>query len=151
MKRKNLILLVASIVLVLAMVIAGCNGGASPTPSATATATPTATATATPTGTATPVSGVDISYNCLSPRGIMLPVLTVSLAERLDTFDGKMIWVNQGEADPVIMPALWERVSSGVDFPKTDFRYIATSGFGPTTPEADVVAAADAVIRGIAW
>jgi hypothetical protein len=71
------------------------------------------------------------------------------LAERLDTFDGKTMYVNQGEADPIIMPALWERVQK--DFTKTDWTYISTSGFGPTTPEAAVLAAADAVIRGNAW
>lgn len=146
---KQLIMVFAAIGLVLAMVLTGCPATTTPTPSETATPTPTATAepTATPTPTATPVA--ELSYNCLSPRGIALPVTIVGLAKRLDTFDGKLIYVNQGEADPIIMPAVWERVQK--DFPKTTWKYIATSGFGPTTPEIDVVAAADAVIRGIAW
>ena len=78
-----------------------------------------------------------------------MPVNVFPLAERLDTLDGKEGWVNQGEADPIIMPAIWERVQ--VDFPKTSWHYIATSSFGPTSPEADVVAAADFVIRGNSW
>ena len=150
MKRKNLIFLVASVALVLALVLTGCPAATTPTPSATATPTPTGTATPTPTATATPIAA-ELTYNALSPRGIALPVTTASLAERLDTFDGKTIYINQGEADPIIMPALWERVQTGKDYPNTTWRYIATSGFGPTTPEADVLAAADAVIRGICW
>jgi len=143
--------LVASVALILAVVLTGCPTTPSATPTGTATPTPSGTPkpSGTPTATATPAGGVDLSYNCLNPRGIMLPVMTVSLAERLDTLDGKEGWVNQGEADPIIMPALWEMVQER--FPKTSWHYIATSSFGPPSPETDVVSAADFVIRGNAW
>lgn len=150
MKGKNSILLISSVALILVLLLTGCNGASTPTPSATAT--PTATATATPAPTATPKPspmGVELTYNCLNPQGSFVPVTISALAPRLDTIDGKLIYVNQGEADPVIMPALWERVQK--DYPKTDWKYIAVSSFGPTAVEADVRAAADAVIRGIAW
>lgn len=149
MKRKNLISLVASIGFVLALVLSGCGPAATPTPSATATPTETPTPTATPTPTPTAPIGVELTFNCLNPTGTFQPVQVSALAPRLDTIDGKTIYVNQGEADPVIMPALWEIVQT--DFPKTTWKYIAVSSFGPTAIEADVRAAADAVIRGIAW
>jgi hypothetical protein len=91
----------------------------------------------------------DKSYNYLDPRGIQPPVQLSSLAKRLDTFDGKTMYVNQGEADPIIMPALWERVQK--DYPKANWKYIQTSSFGPSAPETEILQSANAVIRGIAW
>ena len=149
MKRKNLIVLGASVVLVLALVLTGCPA-ATPTPSATATPTPTATVTptGTPTPSATPV-GVELSYNFLNPKGLFRPVEIEPLAERLDTLKGKVIWVNQGEADPVIMPALYEIVQQ--KYPDTTWKNYAVSSFGQSAPDAEQLGTADAVIRGIAW
>jgi len=152
--------LVASVALLLALLLTGCpppsaSPTATPTPSGTATPTPSSTATPTPSSTATPTpstpTGTELSYNALSPRGIALPVQTYGLAKRLTTLNDQMLqaWVNQGEADPIIFPAIWERVQK--DFPKTNWHYIATSSFGPATPEPDVVSAADFVIRGNCW
>jgi len=92
---------------------------------------------------------VDLTYNVLSPRGIQPAIQINPLAPRLETFDGKVIWVNQGEADPVIMPAVWDRVQK--EFPKATWKLIASSSFGPSNPEAEVLDVADAVIRGIGW
>lgn len=149
MKKKNLIMLVASISFVLALVLSGCGPAATPTPTATATPTATPTPTETATPTPTPTIGVELTFNCMNPAGTFQPVQISALAPRLDTLVGKVIWVNQGEADPVIMPALWERVQK--DYPNTTWKNIASSSFGATAIEADVRAAADAVIRGIAW
>ena len=154
MNGRNFMVLAASVVLGLALVLTGCPG-ATPTPSTTPTGTPTASPTATPSGTPTasptqtPGGGVELTYNTLNPRGIQPAVQVSPLSPRLDTFDGKVIYVNQGEADPIIMPAMWEMVQK--EYPKTTWKYIATSSFGPSTVEADVRAVADAVIRGISW
>ncbi len=144
MNTKGL-LSIASTVLVLAMVLTGCT---SSSPSQT-TAQPTVTVTATPK-TATPQVVVqDKAYKALDPRGEEMPVQISSLAKRLDTLDGKTIYIDQGEADPVIMPALYKIVQE--KYPKTTWKYIATSGFGPATLEEEVTQNAKAVIRGISW
>ena len=127
MKRKKLIPIVIGIVFALVFV-------------AGATATTTTNAAQ---------AAKDKSYNYLDPRGIQPPVQLSSLAKRLTTFDGMTMYVNQGEADPIIMPALWERVQK--DYPKANWKYIQTSSFGPSAPEQEVKDTADAVIRGIAW
>ncbi len=127
MKRKRTISIAVAIVFCL-LLIAG----------AAASATSNATTAA-----------KDKSFNYLDPRGIQPPVQLSSLAKRLTTVDGMTMYVNQGEADPIIMPALWERVQK--DYPKTNWKYIQTSSFGPSAPEQEVKDTADAVIRGIAW
>ena len=122
MKRKNLIALVVSIALVLALVLSGCAGGA----------------------------GADKEYRALNPQGDFQPVETVSLAARLDTLNGKTIYIIQGEADPVIMPALAEQLPK--DYPNTTWVYYnPVSSFGVTKPDDTTKAEADAVIRGIGW
>jgi len=87
----------------------------------------------------------------MSPRGIALPVQIKSLAERLTLpLDGKTIFIVQGEADPVIMPALYEIAQEKL--PKVTWNYYnPTSGFGPLTADATTLTAADAVIRGVGW
>ncbi len=139
----------------LMMVATGCSQQNNPTPPATTTA-PTATTASTVTVTPTPqVITKDKTYNVLNPAGDFIPVTIKPLSPRLDTLDGKLIYVDQGEADPVIMPALWERVQK--DYPKTNWKYIAIATFGPTAVEAEVLGTApgtkkaDAVIRGIGW
>ena len=139
MNRKSLIVLVVSVFSLLAIILSGCGSAITSSISlAGAGTTETSQTTA-----------KEKSYACLSPIGIQPPVQISPLAPRLDKFDGKTIYVNQGEADPIIMPALWERVQK--DFPKTTWKYIATSSFGPATTEQEVKDTADAVLRGIAW
>ncbi len=126
MKRKNLIALVSSIFLVLVLVLTGCNGGGGGG------------------------SSEDKTYRALNPQGDFQPVETVSLAARLDTLNGKTIYIIQGEADPVIMPALAEALPR--DYPNTTWVYYKpVSSFGDTRPDDTTKAEADAVIRGIGW
>ena len=88
-------------------------------------------------------------YKFLSPCGIKPQVQVVGLAPRLDKIEGKTIYVNMGEADPVIMPALYKRLTN--DYPKVNWKWIGASDFGPGSPEKEVLENADAVIRGLAW
>jgi hypothetical protein len=136
LKLKKLAMLAGIVALIFVMVTLACN----PAPGTTPTTKPTGS---------TPSGAVDTKFNCLSPVGIQPPVTIVSLAARLDTIKGKVIYVNQGEADPVIMPALWERVQK--DYPDTTWKLIASSSFGPASPEDEVKQNAKAVIRGVAW
>ena len=99
----------------------------------------------------------------MDPTGIFIPVNTVGLAPRLTTIEGKTIYVCQGEADPVIMPALWKAIVP--KYPKTKFLYYDVSAFGPNTPgtgttpaastgqpeDPDILKKIDGAIRGIGW
>jgi hypothetical protein len=146
LKKKGLMLIAANLILVLALAISGCSQTTAPQAPVTTTAPPQVTITITPTPQ---IVEKDKSYNCMSPLGIAPSVDVKPLAARLDTLAGKVIYVNQGEADPIIMPALWTRVQK--DYPNTTWKLIATSSFGPSSLEAEVTASAKAVIRGIAW
>jgi hypothetical protein len=151
LKKINLIPIITSVVLALVLVIMAC-GQATQTPtSTTPTAAPstTAKAPAPAPATTTVTAEVDKKYQCLSPQGIQLPVQISPLAPRLTTLDGNVIYVNQGEADPIIMPALWTRVQK--DYPKATWKLIASNQFGSNTPEAEVLQTAKGVIRGISW
>jgi hypothetical protein len=91
-----------------------------------------------------------VTYKCLNPQGDFIPVQTVALSPRLDTLNGKTIYVVQGEADPVIMPALFELLKK--DYPSTTFVfYKPSSSFGESAVDTDTKADADATIRGIGW
>jgi len=155
MKGKRSILSVASIALILVLLLTGCNGSTTPTPSPSSSTEPTATPTVTPTPgqTATPtpqVVEVDKQYRVLNPAGEFIPVQTFALSPRLASIDGKRIYVVQGEADPVIMPALAAALPA--KFTKTTFVYYQpSSGFGPTAPDDTTIAEADGVIRGNGW
>jgi hypothetical protein len=159
MKDRKIILLLAAIFSIIILLATGCTSTQTPTTATTTTPTSKPGAsTSTPTAPSSPTvvtKTVDPVYQCLSPRGVQPPVMTSALAPRLTTLDGKLIYVNQGEADPVIMPALWTRVQK--DYPKVTWKLIASSSFGSSAPEDEVLGKAagtkkaDAVIRGIAW
>lgn len=138
--------------MILSMVAVGCSQVATPTPTATqpvATTTPTPTLAPTPTPTqAAPVT--DKKYNDLSPRGVQLPVTIVPLAPRPASIDGLTIYIVQGEADPVIMPALNDYLQK--NYTKTTWVYYQpSSSFGATAPDATTLASAKEVIRGNSW
>ena len=135
--KKKLLLIPLALLLAISLVAIGC-----PTP-------PPTTPTPSEPQVVTKTVEVEKEYRCLNPQGIQPAVEISALAPRLDTLDGKTIYVNQGEADPVIMPALWERVQK--DYPNTNWKLIATSTFGPSAPEQEVLDTADAVIRGVSW
>lgn len=128
MSGKRLWILLATIASVL-LVISGC--------------------ATTPAGQTPGTITEDKQYSVLSPTGIQPAIEISPLATRLDSVVGKTIYVNQGEVEPIIMPALWERLNN--EYPDTDWVLIATTGFGPATPEPEVLENANAVIRGIAW
>jgi hypothetical protein len=86
----------------------------------------------------------------VNPAGDFVPVQTKALAARLDTIDGKTIYVVQGEADPVIMPALIEKLRK--DYPKTTWNfYQPSSSFGLAAPDDTMKKEAKGLIRGIGW
>ncbi len=135
--KKNLILLAASIALVLTMVVSGCNGGGGG-------------------------GGGGDTYRALNPQGIFIPVETVGLAPRPDSLQGKTIYVCQGEADPVIMPALYEIIKE--EYPGSTIIYYDRSDFGPSVPgkgaaststrepeDPNILDKVDVVLRGIGW
>lgn len=154
MKKRNLIALLATIISIVVLLVTGCTTQTPTTPTVTTpTATKPATSTSTPTTTPTPTvvtKVVDPTYQCVSPRGVQPPVNTFALAPRLDTLDGKIIYVVQGEADPVIMPALFDRLKK--DYTKTTWVYYQpSSSFGAGAPDDQTIKEAKAVIRGNAW
>lgn len=149
LNKNGLLLILISVVTVFTLLAISCASQAQPTLTPTVTVTVTPTPTTLPTPTSTPVV-TDKKYNVLSPRGVALPVQIFSLSPRLDTLDGKTIYVVQGEADPVIMPALNDYLQK--NYTKTTWVYYQpSSSFGPAAPDATTLAAAKGVIRGNAW
>jgi hypothetical protein len=147
LKGKHLFATIFSILISLTWLVTGCSQAPAATP--TASTTPPKTSTTTPPASAPVTVTQETKFNALDPRGIEQPVQIVSMAKRLDTLDGKTIYVNQGEADPVIMPALYKIVQD--KYPKTTWKYIGVSGFGPAALEDEVKTTAKAVLRGISW
>ena len=100
-------------------------------------------------------SSSDKIYNVLDPRGTQATVQLHALAPRLTMLTGKKILFDQGEADPVVMPALWARVTA--DHPEVTWLLVVSDSFGPTAVESAYYNSAtktpliDAVIRGNAW
>jgi hypothetical protein len=150
-----LVALLGSIALVLVVVLSGCA-------QATAPATPTAPTTPSTPQVVTKTVEVEKTYKAVNPTGIFIPVETKALAPRLDTIDGKTIYVCQGEADPVIMPALYKALVA--KYPKTIFIYYDRSDFGPSVPgtggtasstnqpeDKDILKKVNGVLRGIGW
>jgi hypothetical protein len=166
LKRINLIPIATSIILALVLVIIACTQAAAPTtsnPTATATAAPTTTTKPTTTPTAITLAVVkDKTYRAMNPTGSFIPVQTKGLAPRLSTIEGKTIYVCQGEADPVIMPALYKALVA--KYPKTTWIYYDRSDFGPSAPgtggtatstgqpeDPDILKKVQGVIRGNGW
>ena len=91
----------------------------------------------------------DRVYKYLNPRGIEQEVDTKSLAQRLDTIDGKTICISSAEADPVIMPALAERLKR--DYPNVNWQEKHSSGGEAIVLSQEEIKASDALIQGVAW
>jgi hypothetical protein len=156
LSRRKLIALLASIALVLVLVLTGCGQATTPPSAPSTSSTPSAPQVVKET------VEVEKTYKVVSPTGEFIPVMTQALAPRLDTWDGKTIYVCQGEADPVIMPALYPALVA--KYPKTAFIYYDVSSFGPSVPgtgatatstgqpeDPDILKKVDAVIRGNGW
>ncbi len=149
MKGKRLFIFVFAAVAIAAMLAACSPTPLAPTVTVTVTPKPTTTATTVPTSTPTVVEK-DKSYNALSPRGIALPVTIKALAPRPSSLDGLTVYICQGEADPIILPALAKVAPTKA--PKTTWVYFnPVSSFGPASPEDEVLAKAKGIVRGISW
>lgn len=102
---------------------------------------------------ASPPSSIeDKSHNFLNPQGIKPQVEVTPLAPRLKSIKGKTIFINMGESDKTqtpIMPNLFKLLKK--KYPETDWRWIGAWGFGPNSPEDEVLKRAHGVIRGVAW
>ena len=90
-------------------------------------------------------------YRFLNPQGIPGPVEVQGLAPRLDTIEGKTIYVVVCEAGPQTGPFLEKYLKE--NYPDTNWIRIQHNGFGPTDPAEDgnLLKEADAVIGGQSW
>ncbi len=151
MKIKNLLPILTSVILAIVLAATACtqvnNTPIPPAPTPTQQAT-VSNVVPTPTPTTTIVE-VDKKYNVINPQGNFVPVQTKPLANRLDTLDGKTIWMCQSEADPVVMPALWDRLQK--EYPKTTWKKTVTSNTAPVRLTADEQKTAQAAIVGNSW
>jgi len=87
-------------------------------------------------------------YNCLNPLGIQNPVETFPLAPRLDTLDGKEIWISiTGEPDITI--PLEKKLRS--DYPNVNWKQKKTYGIFPVQLSDEEIKTADALIQAICW
>lgn len=85
---------------------------------------------------------------CLNPTGITLPVKTNPLAPRLDTIEGKVIYLSIcGEPDITI--PLEKKLKS--DYPKVNWRIKKTYGVFPVRLSDEEMKTTDALIQGVAW
>ncbi|MBI2849475.1 MAG: hypothetical protein HYX80_00345 [Chloroflexi bacterium] len=90
----------------------------------------------------------DKVYKCLNPVGIQNPVDIAPLAPRLDTINGKEIWLSIcGEPDITI--ALEKRLKG--DYPDVNWRIKKTYMTNAIPISEEEMKTADGVIQGIAW
>ena len=103
-----------------------------------------------------PSSTQDKVYNVLDPRGIQAVVQLYGLAPRLPAgpFAGKKILFEQGEADPIVMPEMWNRLQADPLFAGVTWYKEVSSSFGPSSVETQYRSGAtkvDAIIHGNTW
>jgi hypothetical protein len=91
---------------------------------------------------------VEKVYQVLNPAGTYQTVETHACAPRLDTVDGKIIFINQGEAYPVVLPVLIPKLQK--DYPKTTFIIGYNKSYG-TLNLSDIPKNAQAQIMGVSW
>jgi len=90
----------------------------------------------------------DKTYKCLSPVGISIPVKTYPLAPRLDTLNGKEIYLSiTGEPDITI--PLEKKLKS--DYPNVNWRIKKTYGIIPVRMTDEEMKTADGLIQAICW
>jgi len=145
-KKTPVLFLLVSIALTALMILPACSGGGT-----TTTVTSTKTVTAPATGTTTQPKEVEKVYKVINPQGNYIPVETKGLAPRLDSLKGKVIYFNESEANPRIMPALLKRLKAEYEPAGTSFNYQASASFGPSNPDEDILKNAKAAIRGVSW
>ena len=87
-------------------------------------------------------------YKCLNPVGMQVPVKTYPLAPRLDTLDGKEIWLSiTGEPDITI--ALERQLKR--DYPTVNWRVKKTYMPVQVPLSEEEMKTTDAVIQGVCW
>jgi hypothetical protein len=91
----------------------------------------------------------DRIYKCLNPRGIESEVDIEPLAQRLDKLDGKTIAISSQEVDPVIMPALIQRLRH--DLPKVRWLVKDSGVTEQVSLNKEEMQSTDALIQGVAW
>lgn len=89
------------------------------------------------------------TYKFLNPAGNPGPIEVQGLSPRLDTIEGKTIYVKVCEAGPQTGPYLYQYLVD--NYPNTNWVHIQDNGFGPTMPEDEVLENADALIGGQSW
>ena len=90
----------------------------------------------------------DAVYKCLNPVGIRNPVDTFPLAPRLDTVNGKEIWLSIcGEPDITI--PLEKKLK--MDYPDVNWRIKKTYVTNPVPLTDEEMKTADGLIQGVVW
>lgn len=90
----------------------------------------------------------DKVYKCLNPVGIQELVDTFPLAPRLDTLDGKEIWLSiTGEPDITI--PLEKRLKE--DYPDVNWRVKKTYAVAAIPLSEEEMKTADGLIQGVCW
>jgi hypothetical protein len=90
----------------------------------------------------------DKVYKCLNPVGISLPVDTFPLAPRLDTIDGKTIYISiTGEPDITI--PLEKQLKS--DYPNVNWKTKKTYTTNPVELTDEEMESCDGLIQAICW
>jgi len=90
----------------------------------------------------------DKVYKCLNPVGTTNPVDTLPLASRLNTLDGKEIYLSiTGEPD-ITIPL--ERKLK-MDYPNVNWRIKKTYGIDPVRLSEEEMKTADGLIQGVCW
>ena len=90
----------------------------------------------------------DRTYKCLNPVGYEMPVKTYPLAPRLDTIDGKEIYLSiTGEPDITI--ALEKKLKT--DYPNVNWKLKKTYTTVPVRLTPEEMKTADALIQAICW
>ncbi len=90
----------------------------------------------------------DTVYKCLNPVGISMPVETFPLAPRLNTIDGKTIYLSiTGEPD-ITIPL--ERQFKA-KYPNVNWKIKKTYGINPVPLSEEEMKTADGLIMGVCW
>ncbi len=89
------------------------------------------------------------TYKCLNPLGMQEPVELKSLAPRIDTIDGKTIYVciNAGGDQDITIPLLKKLPA---DYPNVNWKIKRQFGFNADLTEEEKKDA-DALIGGVIW
>lgn len=89
------------------------------------------------------------TYKCLNPLGIQDPVELKPLAPRIDTIDGKTIYVciNAGGDQDITIPLLKKLPA---DYPNVNWKIKRQFGFNADLTDEEK-AEADALIGGVIW